>query len=185
MAEGTEVVVIPQVSDDNAAAAATDELGSPGSACAGPLVDISTETGGDEEEKQAARIQRSIERWEESYDEIKHFLLHGTAPDTGGTSYRNLAKAAKPFSLGPDGNLYHLSHTKDGSSSSLLVVRSYSDRLRIVKDIHVNTGDSNKHHRRDRMLEIIGERYYWKGRRRDVCECVGFVQLSLSLLLSF
>ncbi len=52
------------------------------------------------------------------------------------------------------------------------MIRNYEDRLRIVKDIHVNTGDEIRHHRRDRMLELVGQQYYWKGQRRDICECV-------------
>lgn len=54
----------------------------------------------------------------------------------------------------------------------VLVIRNYEDRLRIVKDIHVNTGDEARHHRRDKMLELVGQQYYWKGQRRDICECV-------------
>ena len=54
----------------------------------------------------------------------------------------------------------------------VLVIRNYEDRLRIVKDIHLNTGDETRHHRRDKMLELVGQQYYWKGQRRDICECV-------------
>ena len=56
-----------------------------------------------------------------------------------------------------------------------LVIRNYEDRLRICKDIHVNTGVEGIHHRRDRMMELIGQQYYWKGERRDICECVRLV----------
>ncbi len=55
------------------------------------------------------------------------------------------------------------------------MIRNYEDRLRIVKDIHLNTGDETRHHRRDKMLELVGQQYYWKGQRRDICECVSDV----------
>lgn len=112
-------------------------------------------------------IQIEIDRWEECYDHVKDYLMHGTSPK------KNMYKFVHNFLIGSDGQLYWNKVSKDGATcTKLLVIRSYEDRLRICKDIHVNTGEEGRHHRRDKMLEIVGKQYYWKGQRRDICECV-------------
>ena len=114
-------------------------------------------------------IQMEIDRWEECYDHVKDYLMHGTPPK----KLKNLYKFVHNFLIGSDGQLYRNKLSKDGETcTKLLVIRSYEDRLRICKDIHVNTGEEGRHHRRDKMLEIVGKQYYWKGQRRDICECV-------------
>ena len=116
-------------------------------------------------------VQQEIDKWVEFYDEVKAYLQHGTVLLR---ATKNLQKAAENFTIGSDGNLYRLKPGGKDSTAILKipVIRNYEDRLRIVKDIHVNTGRVGIHHRRDRMLGLIGQQYYWKGQRRDICECV-------------
>ena len=114
-------------------------------------------------------IQMEIDRWEEYYDHIKHYLMHGSLQKNS----KSVQKSIHNYLIGSDGQLYRNKISKDGVTyTKVLVIRSYEDRLRIWKDIHVNTGEEGRHHRRDKMLEIIGRQYYWKGQRRDICECV-------------
>lgn len=122
-------------------------------------------------------VQQEIDKWVEFHDQIKDYLQFGITPSK---TARNIPKASEGYSLGSDGILYRANSTKDHKSSmKLLVIRNYEDRLRIVKDIHVNTGKEGRHNRRDRMLELLRQQYYWKGQRRDVCECVSILPCCL------
>ena len=121
-------------------------------------------------------IQMEIDRWEEYYDHIKHYLVHGSLQKNS----KSVQKSIHNYLIGSDGQLYRNKISKDGvTCTKVLVIRSYEDRLRICKDIHVNTGEEGRHHRRDKMLEIIGRQYYWKGQRRDICECVSLLMSML------
>ena len=121
-------------------------------------------------------IQMEIDRWEEYYDHIKHYLVHGSLQKNS----KSVQKSVHNYLIGSDGQLYRNKTSKDGvTCTKVLVIRSYEDRLRICKDIHVNTGEEGRHHRRDKMLEIIGRQYYWKGQRRDICECVSLLMSML------
>ena len=121
-------------------------------------------------------IQMEIDRWEEYYDHIKHYLVHGSLQKNS----KSVQKSVHNYLMGSDGQLYRNKISKDGvTCTKVLVIRSYEDRLRICKDIHVNTGEEGRHHRRDKMLEIIGRQYYWKGQRRDICECVSLLMSML------
>lgn len=111
------------------------------------------------------KFQVEITKWEEFYDQIQQHL-------SAGSSNRGVPKSACNFSIGQDGSMFYCKPMKDGSHVYLKVVRDYADRVRICKDIHLDTGDVTLHHRRDKMLEVLGQMYYWKGQRRDVCQCV-------------
>lgn len=111
------------------------------------------------------KFQAEINKWEEFYDQIQQHLA-------AGSSNRGVPKSACNFSMGQDGGMYYCKSLKDGGHVYLKVVRDYADRVRICKDIHLDTGDVTLHHRRDKMLEVLGQMYYWKGQRRDVCQCV-------------
>ena len=115
-------------------------------------------------------FQKEVTKWEEFYDDVKTYLTDGT---TSSRNQGNILKHAGNFSLGPDQGLYY-TKTLRGSSAKLKlpVVRSYEERMQVCKTIHLNTGDEYIHHRRDAMLELLGQQYYWKGQRRDVCQCV-------------
>ena len=114
-------------------------------------------------------FQKEIDKWEEFYDGMKTYLSTGKLPDK---STSQITRQADSFAIDNDGNLYHKKSAREGTTITLMVVRNYEDRQRICKDIHLNTGDDSIHHRRDPMLELLGQQYYWKGQRRDVCECV-------------
>ena len=115
-------------------------------------------------------IQADITRWEAFYDQIYEYLQHKTLPKRNANG---IQKSAASYGLGSDGKLYYSKLSKDSSGvSTVLVVRNYEERLRICKEIHVSTGNEKYHNRRDKMLELIGKQYFWKGQRRDVCECV-------------
>ena len=115
-------------------------------------------------------FQREVDKWEEFYDGMKAYLTDGNLPARNSAQ---IMKQADSYSLGADGNLYYKKILRGGAVQlTLLVIRNYEDRLRICKDIHLNTGEESIHHRRDPMLELLGQQYYWKGQRRDVCECV-------------
>ena len=118
------------------------------------------------------KFQAEIKKWEEFYDQIQQYLSVQRDP-----SNKSVPKSASNFSIGQDGCMYFCKTIKDGSRIYLKVVRDYSDRVRICKEIHHDTGDITLHHRRDKMLELLGQIYYWKGQRRDVCRCVRFVCL--------
>lgn len=116
------------------------------------------------------KFQAEVKKWEEFYDQIQQHLSAGSGP-----SSRSMPKSASNFSMGQDGSMYFCKALKDGSRVYLKVVRDYADRVRICKDIHHDTGDVTLHHRRDKMLELLGQIYYWKGQRRDVCRCVSII----------
>jgi hypothetical protein len=120
------------------------------------------------------KFQAEINKWEEFYDQIhQHLSTQSSTPN------RSLPKSASNFSLGQDGAMYFCKTVKDGSHVYLSVVRDYAERVRICKEIHHDTGDVTLHHRRDKMLELLGQMYYWKGQRRDVCRCVSGTTVSL------
>lgn len=126
-----------------------------------------------EEKMDIDTFQREIDKWEEFYDDMKARLTDGSLP---AKSQNSFLKQAALFFLGADGNLYYKKSCKNGALQlTLRVVRSYEERLRICKDIHLNTGYENVHHRRDTMMDLVGQQYYWKGQRRDICECVSDV----------
>lgn len=115
-------------------------------------------------------FQKEIDKWKEFYDDMKTYLSDGTLPLRNQT---NILKQAETFSLGPNGHLYYTKTLKDSPVTlKLPVVRSYEERMQVCKAIHLSTGEDNIHHRRDTMLELLGQQYYWKGQRRDVCQCV-------------
>ena len=114
------------------------------------------------------KFQAEINKWEEFYDQIRKHLLNPVSP-----APRNMPKTAANFSINhEDGHLYYAKVNKDGSVISVRVIRDYADRVRICRDIHLDTGDPSLHNRRDKMLELVGQMYHWKGQRRDVCQCV-------------
>ena len=125
-------------------------------------------------------FQKEITKWEEFYDDMKAYLTDGVISSR---SQANIRKHANTFSLGQDQRLYY-TKTLRGSEAKLKlpVVRSYEERMQVCKAIHVNTGDNYIHHRRDTMLELLGQQYYWKGQRRDVCQCVSSYEQLLFLL---
>ena len=126
-------------------------------------------------------VEKDIHKWEDYYDQMKSYLQ--STPVEHSKLHRRFSKPSEHFSLEEDGNLYYKKAAKDGTSvSKLLVIRSYEDRLRICKAIHLNTGEDGIHFRRDPMLSIVGQHYYWKGQRRDVCECVSYVLVAEALL---
>ena len=114
-------------------------------------------------------FRKEIDKWEEFYDGMKTYLSTRKLPDK---SSLQITRQADSFAIDNDGNLYYKKSTREGTTITLKVVRNYEDRQRICKYIHLNTGDDSLHHRRDPMLELLGQQYYWKGQRRDVCECV-------------
>lgn len=116
------------------------------------------------------KFQAEISKWEEFYDQIHHHL----SDQSSAPGERTVPKSVSnyKFSISQDGIIYYCKVMKDGSTMYLKVVRDYSDRVRICKEIHHDTGDVTLHHRRDKMLELLGQRYFWKGQRRDVCQCV-------------
>lgn len=113
------------------------------------------------------KFQAEIKKWEEFYDQILQYLTVQRDP-----ANKNVPKSASNFSISQDGCMYFCKTIKDGSRIYLKVIRDYSDRVRICREIHHDTGDITLHHRRDKMLELLGQMYYWKGQRRDVCRCV-------------
>ena len=116
-------------------------------------------------------FQRNIGKWEEFYDKVYSYLKNKHLP---AKNPHSIEKAALSFTMDRDGNMFFTKRSKTGDSSSLPVIRSYEDRLRICRAIHLNTGVEGLHHRRDKMIELLGQQYYWKGQRRDACECVSF-----------
>ena len=121
------------------------------------------------------KFQAEVIKWEEFYDQMhKSLLNHGTAQPKN--TYT--PKSASNFSMGEDGCLYYSKPHKNGMLLSLKVIRDYAERVRICKDLHLDTGIPSLHNRRDRMLELLGLAYYWKGQRRDVCQCVRIVFVS-------
>ena len=114
------------------------------------------------------RFQAEISRWEEYYDQVRQSL---SAQNSNGDK-TGMPKSATNFSLGQDGEMYYAKMKKDGTVAYLKVVRDFADRVRLCREIHVDTGDVTLHNRRDRMLELVGQLYFWKGQRRDVCQCV-------------
>lgn len=101
---------------------------------------------------------------------MRAYLSDGTLPLR---SHSNILKQAETFFLGPNGRLYYKKTLRDSAVTlKLPVVRSYEERMQVCKTIHLSTGEENIHHRRDTMLELLGQQYYWKGQRRDVCQCV-------------
>lgn len=119
------------------------------------------------------KFQAEIIKWEETYDQIHHHLT------TKGNSAEklNMPKHALNFTIDQDGNMFYSKHLKDGSVIYLKVVRDYADRVHICREIHLNTGDVTLHYRRDKMLELLGQMYFWKGQRRDVCQCVSNISV--------
>ncbi len=116
------------------------------------------------------RFQAEVTKWEEFYDQIHKYLtdeLDGTP-----SVKKSTPKSLSNFSIGQDGSMYFSKLNKNGNLLSLKVIRSHEERASICRDIHVSTGSDSLHHRRDKMLEILGLSYYWKGQRRDVCQCV-------------
>ena len=84
-----------------------------------------------------------------------------------------ILRQADAFFLGLDGGMFFTKTLRDGTLTlKLPVVRSYEERMEVCKRIHVSTGEEGIHHRRDTMLELLGQQYYWRGQRRDVCQCV-------------
>ena len=115
-------------------------------------------------------FQKEIDKWEEFYDDMKAYLTDDTVPTK---SQSNIVKHSTSFSLGPDNTLYHRKLLRDSPAIlQLPVVRSYEERMQVCRTIHLSTGEEGIHHRRDTMLELLGQQYYWKGQRRDVCQCV-------------
>lgn len=114
------------------------------------------------------KFENDIAKWEEYYDQIHRHL----SSKSGTSKERQFPKSASNFSLGQDGDLFYSKMTKDGTVLYLKVIRDYADRVRICREIHLDTDDVTLHHRRDRMLELLGQMYFWKGQRRDVCQCV-------------
>lgn len=112
------------------------------------------------------KFQAEITKWEENYDQIQRCLSSNTAE-------KSMPKSMALFSISQDGSLYYTKSMKDGSFAYLKVVREYVERVRICREIHLDTGEATLHNRRDRMLEVLGQTYFWKGQRRDVCQCVG------------
>ena len=115
------------------------------------------------------KFQAEIIKWEELYDQIHHRL---TNKANNASKEKHLPKSASNFSMSQDGELFYSKLMKDGSVLYLKVIRDYTDRVRICREIHLDTDDVTLHHRRDKMLEILGQMYFWKGQRRDVCQCV-------------
>ena len=116
-------------------------------------------------------FQQTIGKWEEFYDKIYAYLRNRRLPSKNAQS---IEKAACSFSMDADGSLFFTKQSKTGTRYSLPVVRNYDDRLRICRAIHLETGVEGLHHRRDKMIELLGQKYYWKGQRRDACECVSY-----------
>ena len=115
-------------------------------------------------------FQKEIHKWEEFYDDMKAYLVDGRLPRRNQSS---ILKQAQAFFLGSNSRLYYTKTLKDGAVTlKLPVVRSYEERMRVCNTIHLSTGEECIHHRRDTMLELLGQQYYWKGQRRDVCQCV-------------
>lgn len=117
------------------------------------------------------KFQVEVNRWEEYYDQMHSYLL--LDKKINGHVNKNVSKAAANFSVDQSGTMYYSKLTKDGTRSiRVVVIRSYAERVKVCRDIHLDTGDLTLHNRRDKMLEIVGCRYYWKGQRRDICQCV-------------
>ena len=118
----------------------------------------------------ADSFQKEIQKWEEFHDDMKTYLTDGALTPR---SQANVLKQADSFFLSPDGVLHYKKTVRDGAEVlSLPVVRSYEERMQVCRSIHLSTGEECIHHRRDTMLDILGQQYYWKGQRRDVCQCV-------------
>lgn len=122
-------------------------------------------------ETDEGNFQVEVNRWEEFYDQMHKFLLHDKKVSIRGN--KNITRAAEHYSLGSDGNIYYCKLAKEGTTlARLLVVRDYLERVKICRSIHLDTGHAHLHNRRDKMLDLIGRKYFWKGQRRDICQCV-------------
>lgn len=116
------------------------------------------------------KFQAEINKWEEYYDQVHTRLAaQGSSKNA---SDRISSKSTSNFSIGQDGHMYYTKMTKGGEVLYLRVIRDYAERVRVCREIHLDTGDVTLHNRRDRMLELVGQMYFWKGQRRDVCQCV-------------
>ena len=115
-------------------------------------------------------FQKEIDKWEEFYDDMKAYLTDGVLLPRNQSI---ILKQADTFFVGPDNVLYYRK-TVQGCAMTLKlpVIRSYKERMQVCRAIHLSTGEECIHHRRDTMLELLGQQYYWKGQRRDVCQCV-------------
>ena len=114
------------------------------------------------------KFQAEISKWEEYYDQLHHHLSN----KTNTSKDKHFPKSATNFSISQDGKLFYAKLMKDGTVLYLKVIRDYDERVRICREIHLDTNDITLHHRRDKMLELLGQAYFWKGQRRDVCQCV-------------
>lgn len=124
-------------------------------------------------------FQKEIEKWEEFYDDMKTYLTDGSLNPRNRAS---VLKQADAFFLNSDGQLFFTKTFRDSTLSlNLPVVRSYEERMQVCKRIHLSTGEECIHHRRDTMLELLGQQFYWKGQRRDVCQCVSVKKNLLKL----
>ncbi|CAI8022107.1 hypothetical protein GBAR_LOCUS13008, partial [Geodia barretti] len=121
-------------------------------------------------------FQKEIEKWEEFYDDMKTYLTDGSLTPR---NRAGILRQADAFFLGLDGGMFFTKTLRDGTLTlKLPVVRSYEERMEVCKRIHVSTGEEGIHHRRDTMLELLGQQYYWRGQRRDVCQCNSLLPLS-------
>lgn len=117
------------------------------------------------------KFQSEVKRWEHFYDQMHNYLL--LDKKINGHVHKNVSKTAANFSIDQDGTMYYSKSTKDGTGLiRVVVIRSYAERVKICRSIHLDTGDPTLHNRRDKMLELVGHKYYWKGQRRDICQCV-------------
>lgn len=137
--------------------------------------------GTKEEKKQRGRrgdgdsFQKEIEKWEEFYDDMKSYLTDGTLSPR---SQANVLKQADSFLLNSDGALYYIKTLRDSTETLMLpVIQTYEERMQVCRSIHLSTGDNSIHNRRDTMLDLLGQQYYWKGQRRDVCQCVSWLHI--------
>ena len=121
-------------------------------------------------------FQREVEKWEEFYDDMKSYLTDGTLSPR---SQATVLKQADLFVLESNGVLYYIKPLRECTAMlKLPVVRTYKERMQVCRNIHLSTGDKTIHNRRDTMLELLGQQYYWKGQRRDVCQCVSLATYS-------
>ena len=132
------------------------------------------------------KFRAEVNRWEEFYDQMHNYLLVDNKINRH--TNKNISKAAANFSIDQDGTMYYSKLTKDGSKLiRVVVIRSYAERIKVCRSIHLETGDVTLHNRRDKMLELVGCKYYWKGQRRDICQCVStllMVVLAMTSLVS-
>ena len=119
------------------------------------------------------KFQSEVKRWEEFYDQMHSYLNQNTSINSSHRIPKNISKAAPNFSMGQDGTMFYSKLNKDRTGViRIVVIRNYAERIEICKNIHVDTGNVSLHNRRDKMLEMVGCKYYWKGQRRDICQCV-------------